>query len=251
MKELLHQRILGAVEFVDAITLQPLPRPLKVTSDEITFRRNRSGRYVVINATDVKDEYLSAFPDATAAPSPGSITRSARVEDPAGEYLPRQFALALPRNPDPKNIAAADSIFRAVAVSLFPTPARAAQPNWSVVRVRARSSVGTKPLIAGAIARVKRDADPKVEAYAITDAHGEAMLAVPNIPFFLTNPSGTEVIGKDLDAELIVFVEKTGKTVLPEDLKADESRFFASAPVALKLAAATTLTPDDVEVTVS
>ena len=242
MSERFDTRILGAVEFVDAITRQPLSRPVKITSQEIRFRRNRSGRYVVVGATGVTEAFTQSFPDPAAAPTVGSLTRTASVEDPGGEYLPRVFNLKLPRDPDPANAASAESIFRPVAVPLFPTPARAADPNWSLIRITVRDAAAPKPHLTGAIVRVTRAADPKIDAAGITDRNGECVVAIPGVPFFVVNAEGTEVVAKSLDAELKVFVHKQGKASLPEDVVAAPADFASSPAKTVKVAAASTLT---------
>ncbi len=69
---------------------------------------------MVIAATGVAEDYTASFSTALDAPEPASQTPMAKVEDPGEEYFPRQFALGMPRDADPKKAATSASIFQPV-----------------------------------------------------------------------------------------------------------------------------------------
>src|SRR5215510_7137654 len=126
--EQFDRRVLGAVRFVDSTTGVPVVTPLAVQAGGLRFVRNLGGHYVIAGATGL-EEHTTVFEKPPANPALGALTFEITVADPGHEYLPRRQTIKLPRDPDPKNADAVDSLFRAVEVRLFPAARAATGPG--------------------------------------------------------------------------------------------------------------------------
>jgi len=124
LRERVERRVLGALRLVDATTLVPIDDPLIVSAPGARLLRNRSGLYVIHSWTRLPT-HEDAFDAPPAAPAVGSASLVLDVRDPAGKYLGRRIAIALPRDPTPANVEQSGSLFRAVEVPMYPAASAA------------------------------------------------------------------------------------------------------------------------------
>lgn len=217
--ELIDRRVLGAVRFLDAPTGLRIAAPLRVASDGVRWVRNRRGDYVVLDAPGFEPHTVS-FDRPPAAPPIGSVRMTCRVDDPGGMYLARRFTLALPRDPDPAHSGRPDSLFTAAAVPLYPSPSAGALPGWAVIRASARRAGAGRPL-AGAWIRVVRAADDAFLAGGMTDARGEAFVAVPGIPVTTWGDGSGAVLTREVESRIeLVFDPLAADVPDPDELEA-------------------------------
>jgi hypothetical protein len=196
------RRVVGAFQFVDALTHLPVtvpagvetrrmtiagvPGDVRVPAGAIRLLQNRRGMYVVFRAPFF-DAYINAFENP---PIPAeAIGVNVSVTEAGPHYLPQEFQLDLPRNLDP---GADDSVLEPQLVGLFRAPAAPVQDGWSVLRVRV-TQAGTNPArpLPGVLVRVFRSprgaADPPI-GEGMTDwrgrALGEALVPVAGLQRF-------------------------------------------------------------------
>lgn len=175
--EHIDRRVLGAVRFLDAATRLPITEPLLIDAPGARLRRNRMGDYVIFDAPGLA-AHTAEFLQPPALPAAGSVPLELTVSDPAGEYLPQRVVIRLPRNSD---AAANDAVFRPIETPLYLTPAARTAAGWALVRA-AVVRAGTTQALAGALIRVlDRNANNAVLARGLSDARGEALVAVPGI----------------------------------------------------------------------
>jgi len=175
-----ERRVLAALRFRDVVTDLALDRRFSVTAAGVRFIRNRRSLWVVAAAPGL-ESHESSFDRPQPAPPEASIAIELTVIDPAGEYLSRRVTVRLPRDADPAQSGAADSLFSPIDVTLFPSPAAPTWPGWAVVRATTRDANGPTPL-AGALIRVVRDSDQQLIGRGMSDDRGEALVAVQGIP---------------------------------------------------------------------
>lgn len=206
--ETLDRRVLAALRVRDAVTGATVAGPLDVRAPGARWIRNRRGWWVLAQAPGL-EAHTTAFmappapPAVPGAPAIGSVPLVVRVADPAGRYLPRVAALALPRDPDPAKAAKPESLFQPVEVDLFPSPAAPVSPNWAVLRVSASGADGP---LAGALLRVVRKASPTtVLGRGMTDARGEALVAVAGIPVTTWEEGQGSVLATEVEARVDLF----------------------------------------------
>src|SRR5436190_24132697 len=87
--ELIDQRSLAALRFVDATTGADVRRGLIVDIPRVRIIRNQSNLYVVVAALGL-ESHLSVFEQPPAAPTPDSLSFSGTVSDPSRSYLSRR-----------------------------------------------------------------------------------------------------------------------------------------------------------------
>jgi hypothetical protein len=186
MRERLERRVLGAIEFVDAVTGARIAGPLRVSAGRLKLVLNRSALYVVREAPGL-EPHTFAFEKPPAEPALESLSFTLTVEDPVGRYLSRSALIKLPR----KDAAQSDakSVLRPVAVSLFPGAALPARGAWAVLRLRVQVADGQVG-IANALVTATPQVAGATPVSAMTDAHGEALLAVPGISPVLPTAGG-------------------------------------------------------------
>jgi hypothetical protein len=207
--EILDDRVLGAVRFVDATTGAAILEPLQVAATKARFVRNRSGFYVIVWTLGLQT-HLEKF-EAPPPPPPalGAVKVSVTVSAPSGRYLPRTVVLELPRDANPAHANDDGSLFRAVQVSLFPSPTASIDPGWAVVRASVRSS--TNAPLPGAFLRLRRASQPTTEpppplARGLADDRGEALIPVAGVP--VTNFQAADtgpVLSTEIDAVLEAY----------------------------------------------
>lgn len=254
--ERLEWRVLGALRPVDATTGATVRGPLRVAGDGARIVRNRSGLYV-IHAWPPLAAHAAAFEAPPPLPAAGSERLALSLDDPAGRYLPRLAALALPRNPQG---AGADSLFAAVAVALYPAATATLGTNWCALRVSLSDSASGDAL-GGALLRVlvsTQVGGPQVLARGLSDWRGEALVAVAGVPVTTWSEDADAVVATHVAATLeAVFDPATGtRTPLaavragraparlprvdPDALEADRAT-LPGAQAALELRAGATL----------
>ncbi len=183
--ELADSRVLGALRFIDAATRLPVGHALRVESLEpagVRFLRNRSGYYVLTHVPGLT-AHTEAFASPPDTPPPGSMMVRLAVADPVEQYLPRLFALPLPRERE-REPGNADSLFRAVEVPMFPAPAAYIETGVAKLRVSISGTRGGSTMgLGGALVRVLRKKGDAVPlARGLSDSRGEALVAVVGIP---------------------------------------------------------------------
>jgi len=176
--ERVEQRVLGALQMVDRVTQTALKRPMQLVAVNASVVRNTRGYYVVTDAAGLA-AHVEAFEQPPAGPALESITYSFEVNDPQKRFLPRLAALKLPRDPDPANIANANSLFRPQDVAMYPAATAPLSHNWSTIRASV-SQNGVE--VRGALLQVINAADDTVLASGISDERGEALVIVAGVP---------------------------------------------------------------------
>lgn len=196
--ERVEHRVLGALRCVDASTGAAIDTPLEVVSLDTPparLGRNRSG-LIVIREWPPLAAHAPAFEQPPALPAIGSLALRLAIRDPAGRYLPRRVTVALPRD------AGGDhALFEPRRVALYPSPQGAVGANWSRLRVTVVEATSGDAL-GGVLLRVL--AGDRVLARGLTDARGEALVAVVGVPVttFSSTPDAVVVsqIAVTLDA---------------------------------------------------
>jgi hypothetical protein len=162
--ESVDRRVLGGFVFVDAITGSSIASPLPVVSTQLTLKVNRSGVYAIFNGPGfnaLTDEFV---PSGTW---PALRNFEISVSDPSLTYLARRAQLQAPQS--------LTGAFTPQQVKLYPGPGSAPEANWAVVRASVTSSAGVG--LPWAIVQILLTG-ATVAATGMTDARGEAMLAV-------------------------------------------------------------------------
>ncbi len=218
-------RVLGALRCVDAATGAQADAPLRVQIAGARVRRNRSGLFVIVQATGLED-HEGRFDAPPATPALGSVAFTARIEDPSGRYLPRLAALALPRDPDPSRATLAGSLFRPVEVRMHPAAVAPLGANWAALRITARSGAGEA--LGGALVAVRSGST--VLARGLSDWRGEALVPVPGVPVTTWSEDPSAVVISEIPVSVeLVFDPATGTRVPAADAAA--GRAPAALPV--------------------
>jgi len=207
MPDFVERRYFGALKCIDKATGSHLNRSMQLSSDDLSFVRNRSNFYVIKQATNLA-EYSETFETAPAEPATASLSFNVEVKDPLGQYLPRMLEVALPRDADPANANDQASLFQAIAVGLYAAPNADIMANWSTVRVsiqQADPELGQVP-VAGGLLRVIRNSDNEVLASGLSDQRGEALVIVPGIPItqFADDPDEDEEFDPDVVTPVVI-----------------------------------------------
>jgi hypothetical protein len=178
--ERVEQRVLGALRLIDRVSQTPLTRALHLTSSDVGLVRNMRGYYVVIHAAGL-EAHTAAFLQPPALPALGANSCSVEINDLQKRYLPRLVTLRLPRDPNPANIANANSLFRPIDVAMYPATTAALLHNWSTLRASVTQGSSHLP-VRGALLQVIAAAENSLLASGISDARGEALVIVPGVP---------------------------------------------------------------------
>lgn len=215
------RRVWAALRFVDAMSGHTIEAPLRLDIPGARLQRNRSGFYVVTALDDpanldARRAYENAFdpiPAAQALPLIGSVS------DPAGRYLARRFALALPRATfaaDPDDTA---PLFQPAPITLDPSPATALLPTWAALRL---SVTRAGAPAAHAAIRVHREGTESLLGRGMTDARGEALVAVVGIAQ-VTPGDGELVVETEIAVDIVISADTAlapGALVDPDQLAA-------------------------------
>lgn len=196
--EHVDRRVLGAFQFVDAVTQLPIivaarveVRSATLLPDEnvplvpesVRLRQTRSGVWAIMRAPFF-DTYAETFvnPETPEEVEGTSLRLRIAVTDAGPNYLPQEFDFDLPRDIE-------DDIFEPVAVQLFRAPGAPVLGGWAVLRTRVLTA-GGDPL-GGVLVRVfrhpRQDGDNPIGQGMSDwrgDLRGEALVAAADIPRF-------------------------------------------------------------------
>ena len=204
--EHVDRRVLGAFQFVDAVTRLPVTVAAKVGvrraalvngaadtavplhEGSVQIRQTQSAFHAILRAPFF-DAYAVSFLDPQNPPE--TLNRRLRlrlaVTNAGPHYLPREFQFDLPRALDRTD---AESIFRPRTVDLFRAPGAPVLGGWSVLRVRV-TQVNTGVPLPGVLVRVfrsPRGTNDLPIGLGMSDwrgdLSGEALVAVAGLPRF-------------------------------------------------------------------
>lgn len=215
MPELVDRRALAWLRFVDAATGAPAGVAVSSRADGARLVRKPNGDLVVLPGAAL------AAHDGFDPPAAPPATTVAIDLVPTGGYAPRRLTLALPRDADPAHAGDAASLFRPVAVPLYPAASYRAGGQLAAVRVTLRHA-GDQMRIEGALLRLVIGG--RTAARALTDAAGEALLIADGVPITAPGPGAT-VVG-DVEGSIDAIVDP------------DLARFAADPDVAAARASA-------------
>ena len=238
MKDRVDRRVLGAIRWLDAVTKAVIAQPLAVRAATASLTRNLSGLFVITTANGL-EKYtghldLATLPPADVKPDE-SVTVTGQVEDPTGCYLARIFTVALPRNGTTTLPHPANSLFSPVDLELLPTPRAKAMAGWAQVRVTVKKQSGEP--FANVLIRVVATANNRVLGRGMSDARGEALVAVPGLPLFQAGATPDKVVTSETAAK-IEFIPPTSAAPLVDwtalDALAAIPANIRATPLALK-----------------
>lgn len=199
--DLLDRRILGAFRVRDPLG-RPAGQRLLASAEGLDLYEKRPGEWVVTRA-DALPGYDTAFTAQPGGTAIGSVAARVSLKAFEGDCLSRDFTLSLPRDPDPANRANANSLFRWHEVTM-PFAPTAALPSMAAAALVSVTRQADGFLVEGALVRM-RPSGNRGEAIGVTNASGEALLAVQNVP--LANSGGGATVTTDLDAAIDVIVD--------------------------------------------
>lgn len=239
MIEHLTGRALAALRVVDGVTGQPILSPLSVSGAGTRWVRNRRGLHVLTGVPGL-EEHQDVLLAPPAVPAVGSMNVVVEVRELSAMYLPRRQTLRLPRDPDPAHAADDSSLFQPLVSRLYLSPSAQTSSAWAVIRatvVREGSDRG----LGGALMRVSRASDGQVLARGLTDARGEALIAVPGIPVTTWEAAPGPVMGTEVDVQVeVVFDPSGGDVADPDHLEANRAT-LPNRRAAMKLASGRTV----------
>jgi hypothetical protein len=196
MREFVDRRVLGGFQCVDAVTSESIADPLKVMSDVLTLRPNRSGVFAVWDAPGLRD--YTAFDPLLPWPRP--VTFEIGIQDPGGRYLPRRVKIDVPQPlpvaPTPPTAPFTASSSNAIAygprlVTLYPGPSAPVALTWAVVRASVMSNASPPQRLPWAVLQVLNG--PAVLATGVADQNGEALLAIAGLGLQVSSSPGGPV----------------------------------------------------------
>lgn len=200
------RRVLGAIQFRDAVTRLRVTGPLLVQGAGVRLIRNLSDLYVIVAAPGFR-AYSEWFKEPPAAPTIAAAAFELTISDPGRAYLPRRFSVTLPRDIDPQHADQDDSIFRPIDVDLFPSAVAQTASGWAVIRATVIKAGSNPPEpLPHALLRVvgPRNGVESVLGLGLADQRGEALVAVPGVA--ATNWDAAED-GPVIRAEISVTIE--------------------------------------------
>lgn len=168
--ESVDRRVLGGFVFVDAITSDSVVGSLVASSTQLQLKVNKSGIYAIFDAPGFSNLTTQFLPATWPTTTQGfEVT----VQDPSLRYLPRRVQVQAPQPlPVPGNPPSPQKI------QLYPSPSAVLSPNWAVVRVSVTNTAGVG--LPWALVELI-NSDSSVAATGMTDARGEALLAVAGL----------------------------------------------------------------------
>lgn len=212
-----QRRVLGAVRFVDGVSGRPVTDGLRVQTPEgAVLRLGREGRFVIWQAPGL-EAHTTAFEAAPAQPALGSMALAAQVTDGRGRYLPRQFVVDLPRDPDASRSREPDSLFQPHDVVLYAAPVAGLSAGIAALRVSTRIGVSQTPL-GHVLLQVARNSDGALLGTGFSDARGEALVLLPTVPAVIASEDDGDgpVMTRRIEATLRAFYDPAG-AALPID----------------------------------
>jgi len=188
------RRVWAALRFVDAASSQPVDGALDVHAAGARWLRNRSGLHVLMQIDEPaarRGEFAAYEESFDAVPDLAPLTLEARVADPLGRYLPRRFAIELPRTDAPR--------FQPQDVRLDPAPAASLLPTWAVLRISLRHAGQPAAHVA---LRLQAPGGGRLFGRGASDARGEALVVAAGIAQ-LSVGDGAVVVQREVSAELV------------------------------------------------
>ncbi|MDH5666857.1 MAG: hypothetical protein OEY86_02450 [Nitrospira sp.] len=237
--ESFSRRVLAALRIVDGVTGQPVLSALSVSGSGTTWVRNRRGYYVLVDAVGL-ESHQTVLLEPPTDPTLGSITLVAYVVDPSGVYLSRKQSITLPRDPDPTHTGDSQSLFQPIKSRLYPSPTAPVSSAWAVIRATIVRE-GSDEKLGGALIRVLRATDGEVLARGLSDARGEALVAVPGIPVTTWESSPGPVMGTEVEVQVEVVVDPLAEIMPNPDELEDNRVSLSSSQVVVKLASGRTV----------
>jgi len=218
------RRVWGALRFIDAMSAHTIESPLRVDLPGARLQRNRSGFFVITALDDAANlearrGYENAFDPIPAVPA---LPLQGTVSDPAGRYLPRRFSFALPRSPLAAQPNSTAPLFEAAAITLDPSPATALLSTWAALRLSVQRAGAP---VAHAAIRVHRPGSESVLGRGMTDARGEALVAVVGVA--QVTPGAHELV---VETEIAVEVVVSADTALGPGALVDPDALAARPP---------------------
>jgi hypothetical protein len=244
VKERCDDRVLGALEWRDAVTAGPIRSWLEVTSGRARFTRNLSGLTVIVHVNGF-ETYERTLDLNALAPAdviaPASVSMEGQVVDPTGAYLPRKFTVLLPLNPssevDADGARPAGSLFAPVSVRLLPGPTARVDTGAAQIRVTASRADGV-PLGNVLIRALATGNGGKVLGRGMTDARGEGLVIVPGLKRFAPGEGADEVTTSETEVRLQTVLPPPGEAVVDWDrMEASAGAVGVSDSQTLKLKA--------------
>jgi len=211
MLERVEQRALGAIEFVDALSGARVRDPLAIDAPALRLSVNASALYVIRSASGL-ESYIEAFERLPATVPADLPDYDLTVRDPQRRYLARTATVVLPRADAPATNP--QSVLNPIAVTLYPTAARAVDPLWAALRVFVFViDAGARIGVANALVRLTPSLAGAAAQFAVTDARGEALLAVTAAPPVMPAAGGSDgdpdvVYTRTFSAGLLVATDK-------------------------------------------
>ena len=204
MPDVLERRILGAFRMVSAVTATSIESDFAVDAGALDVWRNRSGIYVVRDAPGMHALTLQSEPDMASIPAQQQF--ELKVSDRSQRYLPRRFKLTLPRKIAPPSDP--ESVMKAVPVALYPGGAAPVALTWAMLRVSVvKSGAAQRVGLPWSIVQVKQKSDGNVLKTGMSDARGEALIAVVGLPVRAAGGNGGALMTSDVDVEVTAFFD--------------------------------------------
>lgn len=222
MFDVSESRILGAFRMVSAITGTTVDSDFIVDPGNLKVVRNRSGVFVVRDAPGMHD--LTVKSDAQGVTIPPQQQFELTVKDDDFVYLPRRFKLTLPRKIAP--LTDPDSVFNAVKVKMYLTPAAPVMPSWAVLRVSVVKA--GDPARTGLPWSVIQLTWPKNVLMALSDARGEALVTVAGLPARSSNgDSSGALLSSEVGVDVTAFFDPANANK-PKDFVPDPDQLMAN-----------------------
>jgi hypothetical protein len=239
--ELIERRVLGAIDFVDAIAGAPVREPVLARAEGAKLVRGRGGRLIIWEANGL-ESHAASFLNAPADPPLQSVPLQISITEAGREFLPRRATIRLPRDTNPENANSAASIFQPIRITLFASPAAAIAPSAAIIYASVKEAGSGQPL-PGALVRVLRASDSSVLARGMTEwrgrVAGEALVPVPGIPMTSFNAGdGGAVLSTAVDVIVEAIydpeLDPLEELLDPDDLEARRNTLRrATAPTTL------------------
>ena len=213
MREVVDRRVLGAVEFIDAVTAARMRGRLRIapTDKRVSITANASALYVIRSAPGL-EHHLHEFERPPSTPALESLSFEISVTDPARRYLPRTTRIRLPRKDAP--ITDARSVLNPIVVRLYPAGAADVGANWAVLRARVQMNDGSERGLGNALVVVTPQLAGFTPVTAMTDERGEALVAIPGVAPVMPGVGGAAVLTREFACAVevvfdrrVVFVE--------------------------------------------
>ena len=227
--ERVESRVLAGIRFVDAASGIAIDHTLRLEVAVGTdVMRNRSGLYVLRRHPPLA-AHNDSFAQPPAQPPIGSVALPLTVHDPAGIYVSRAVTMRLPRDPNPANSGADNSLFRPVDVLMYRSPAAPMGGNWAALRLTLRETT-TGDALGGALIRVISNGE--TIARGLSDWRGEALVAVVGIPITTWSDDDDAVIVNDIQASVQAIFDTANGGVRIAAANLRDGRAPATLPAA-------------------